>query len=72
VTDYVEHVTTEGERWDLIAYRYYGDAHLISPLAEANEHLALLPMLDAGLTVLVPILDEAAAVATEELPPWKR
>lgn len=23
---YLEHVTTDGERWDNLAWRYYGDA----------------------------------------------
>ena len=68
---YAIHTSTEGERWDSIAYHYYGDAAMISPLAEANPHIALLPNLASGLTVLVPILADALPVTTTELPPWK-
>lgn len=70
--EYIEHITQEGERWDTIAYRYYGDAALLSPLAEANEHLQLLPALPAGLPVRVPLVADTEALATQDLPPWMR
>ena len=70
--EYIEHITQEGERWDTIAYRYYGDAALLSPLAEANEHLRLQPVLPGGLPVRVPILEDDNNLLPEELPPWKR
>ena len=36
---YFEHVTIDSERWDLLAYRYYGDAAKQSVLLEANRKL---------------------------------
>lgn len=70
--EYIEHITTAGDRWDLIAARYYGDASRLTPLAEANEHLRLLPVLQSGLLVRVPILDDADNLLPDEVPPWKR
>ena len=70
--EYIEHITLDGDRWDQIAALYYGDASRISPLAEANEHLRLLPVLPGGLPVRVPILEDDANLLPEELPPWKR
>ena len=70
--EYIEHITMAGDRWDAIAYRYYGDAALISPLAEANDHLQLLPMLPAGLAVRVPLIGDTDAMDSQELPPWMR
>ena len=70
--EYIEHITLDGDRWDQIATLYYGDASRISPLAEANEHLRLLPVLPGGLTVRVPILEDDNNLLPEELPPWKR
>lgn len=70
--EYIEHITLDGDRWDQIAYRYYGDANLITPLAEANEHLRLLPVLPGGLPVRVPILADNDNIAPSELPPWMR
>lgn len=70
--EYIEHITLDGDRWDQIAHRYYGDASRITPLAEANEHLRLLPVLPGGLQVRVPILDDNDNIAPSELPPWMR
>lgn len=70
--EYIEHITLDGDRWDRIAHLYYGDASRISPLAEANEHLRLLPVLPGGLPLRVPILEDDANLLPEELPPWKR
>ena len=70
--EYIEHITLDGDRWDQIATLYYGDASRISPLAEANEHLRLLPVLPGGLPVRVPILEYDNNLLPEELPPWKR
>jgi phage tail protein X len=70
--EYIEHITLDGDRWDQIATLYYGDASRISPLAEANEHLRLLPVLPGGLPVRVPILEDDNNLLPEELPPWKR
>ncbi len=70
--EYIEHITLDGDRWDRIAHLYYGDASRISPLAEANEHLRLLPVLPGGLPLRVPILEDDANLLPEDLPPWKR
>lgn len=70
--EYIEHITLDGDRWDQIAALYYGDASRISPLAEANEHLRLQPILPGGLPVRVPILEDDNNLLPEELPPWKR
>ena len=70
--EYIEHITLDGDRWDQIATLYYGDASRISPLAEANEHLRLLPVLPGGLPVRVPILEDDNNLLPEELPPGKR
>ena len=70
--EYIEHITLDGDRWDQIATLYYGDASRISPLAEANEHLRLQPVLPGGLPVRVPILEDDNNLLPEELPPWKR
>lgn len=70
-TEYLEHVTTDNDRWDHIAYLYYGDAARIAPLAEANESLRLMPALPGGLIVRVPILDDDAA-DDGDMPPWRR
>ncbi|MGR3760884.1 tail protein X [Roseobacteraceae bacterium NS-SX3] len=75
--DYLEHVTKPGERWDLIAFQYYGDAKLIRPLLLANPALTGDPEVPAplvfkgGLTLRVPVLAEDE-IQQLQLPPWKQ
>lgn len=64
------HLTTEGERWDQLAWRYYGDAHRYRPIVEANPHVPLAAALPPGLTLAIPVLEPATA--SEDLPPWMR
>lgn len=71
------HTTTDGDRWDLLAYRYYGDASKQSVLLDANRAQFLDPLrvppliLPSGLSLIVPVLDDDA-VDESQLPPWKR
>ena len=46
---YLTHITTEGERWDQIAARYYGDSRRYQPIIDANQHVPLTPALPSGL-----------------------
>jgi phage tail protein X len=75
MSGYLEHLTGPADRWDLLAYRYYGDANRTSPIVRANRHLFPLQtipsVLPHGLTLRIPILDPDP-VADQALPPWKR
>ena len=64
------HITTEGERWDQLAWRYYGDAHRYLPIVQANPHVPITGALAAGLTLAIPLLEPGTT--TEDLPPWMR
>ena len=68
---FITHVTSAGERWDLLAWRYYGDATLYSPIIMANPQIPVEPAFDAGLLIGIPIL-RVSEVQTNDLPPWKR
>lgn len=67
---YIEHVTIAGDRWDLLAWDYYGDAHGYARIVAANPHLAPLPLLPAGVRVAIPVIEKP--VSAYGLPPWKR
>ena len=71
----IEHITREGERWDSIAWHYYGDATAYGRIIEANPALDIRSTLPSGQVVLVPVLplaEASQALQDEELPPWKR
>ena len=49
--DCIEHVTVEGERWDTLAWRYYGDPLAYGRIIEANPALDIsstLPLWPGG------------------------
>ena len=68
----LRHVTREGDRWDLIAHKHYGNALLIDGLIAANPHLPLAEEFTGGLTVFVPVLETKPKDGQEELPWWMR
>ena len=70
-SSFITHITAAGERWDLLAWRYYGNPTLYSPIIMANPSVPIEPVFEAGLTVLIPILQQSQAAAVN-LPPWKQ
>jgi phage tail protein X len=66
--------TVAGQRWDQLAYQYYGDATLFGPIIQSNPQLPIKPVFEAGLTIGIPILmvNPAAPGTPTDLPPWKR
>jgi phage tail protein X len=72
MADYIEHLTGELERWDTLAWRYYGDATRYEPIIAANPHLAITPVLPSGVRIYIPILDNAIAAQPSSAPPWLR
>ena len=68
---YIEHITLAGERWDLVAWQYYGDPTAYSSLVISNPTVPVEPVFEAGLHLIIPILHKGA-VMTTDLPPWKR
>lgn len=65
------HISSNGDRWDLLAWNYYGDPTLFGPIVMANPSIPIEPVLAAGLTVIIPVLQKASVV-TADLPPWKQ
>lgn len=65
------HATSEGDRWDLLADTYYGDSCLMGILLRANPAHAHLAVLPAGLTLVVPVLEEdLVSSASTDYSPW--
>jgi len=69
-SQFINHITLAGERWDLLSWKFYGDATAYSPIIMANPGLPIEPVFEAGVTVAIPIL-EKKSVLTVDLPPWK-
>ena len=70
---YVEHKAQAGERWDDIAYQYYGNCFQVNEIIDANPHIGISPFLPEGETIIVPILEKSNKQSTNEsLPVWQQ
>ena len=67
---FILYTTKGGERWDGLAWEYYGDPTDYSPIIMANPNVPIEPVFDAGISIAVPILQKSAVVRAD-LPPWK-
>ncbi|MCK9264419.1 MAG: tail protein X [Deltaproteobacteria bacterium] len=67
---FLQHITTDGERWDMISWRYYRDVAYIGMLIEQNPHAPVSDALPSGIKLRIPVIESSAD--TEGLPPWKR
>jgi phage tail protein X len=72
VSDFVEHRTQDGERWDTLAWRYYADATRYEPIIAANPCIPIAPVLPSGVLVYIPVLAPSDAAKSAEVPPWLR
>jgi len=73
MADFVEYIVKQGDRWDTIAFKAYGDATLFNGIIEANTATVISPILESGARLIIPILEVAEIqIDSELLPPWKR
>ncbi|HUA36670.1 MAG TPA: tail protein X [Candidatus Binataceae bacterium] len=68
-SQFIAHITSAGERWDLLAWRFYGDPTEYSPIIMANPSVSIEAVFEAGITIYIPILNPTSTPAN--LPPWK-
>jgi phage tail protein X len=70
---FIPYITQAGDRWDTIAWKFYGDATLFGPIIQTNPQIAIEAVFEAGLNIGVPLLVVDQSIqAAEDLPPWKR
>lgn len=67
---YLDYTTRDGDRWDLIAYRMYGDPWKFEGIIAANPDVPIRPVLPGGLTLRIPVV--RATVETSAAPPWRQ
>ncbi len=63
------YTTVQGDMWDSIAYRFYGDVKYISLLFQNNTDLLDIFVFSAGTKIFIPELPEEDEM---ELPEWRR
>ena len=71
MTDYQFYKTKPDDRWDKIAYMFYGDCFRTKELIEANPDVPIAPVLEASLDLIVPVLEKETE-SEDKLPAWKQ
>lgn len=73
MSDVIQHTTIEGERWDQIAQKYYGEASMMNDIITANPAVPLYDILPAGVVLNIPVIDIVdVKITATQLPPWKQ
>ena len=66
------YIASDMDRWDSLAYDFYGDSALIAPLMAANpEILPNQVYLPSGAKIVVPQLPPQEQEETTVKAPWK-
>lgn len=68
--EYYEYITKDGDRWDLLAYEFYGDATLYEPIITANPDVPITPILKSGIILQIPVMEDTDEIEFV-LPPWR-
>lgn len=63
------YITQQGDMWDSIAYKVYGDEYKMHHLMDANKAYVEIVIFPAGITLSVPELSKEEMT---NLPPWKK
>lgn len=66
---FTKYTTKQGDRWDTVAYKAYGNSLLLHRIIMANPDVATQSLLPSGIDLYIPILTDPAT--GEDLPPWK-
>ncbi|WP_297966664.1 tail protein X [uncultured Anaerovibrio sp.] len=62
------YTTIQGDMWDLIAYKVYGNETYMTNLLEANEQYKDISIFPAGVVLACP---DIQAKRSRIAPPWK-
>lgn len=64
------YTTVQGDMWDLISHKVYGDERFTDVLLAANPRYNKILVFSAGIVLDVPEVDKR--VTADSLPPWKQ
>ncbi|MEM4618914.1 MAG: tail protein X [Desulfurococcaceae archaeon] len=66
-----KYITQDGDRWDTISEKVYGDPYLYPLLLLFNPQYQDITIFPAGIELIVPIVEEETP-EEEVAPPWQK
>ena len=67
--DKKKYITSQGDTWDMISYKVYGNEKYVDKLIQANLLHKETIIFKANVELIIP---EVQIVQESSLPPWKR
>lgn len=64
------YTTQQGDMWDSISHKLYGDVKFTDVLINANLEFRYVYIFSEGVVLSVPDVEER--ITADDLPPWKR
>ena len=68
MNEYYSYITKDKDRWDLIAYKFYKNPTKYEPIIQANPKVPITPILESGIRLKIPVLDESETIKFTLLP----
>ena len=66
------HTAVQGDAWDYLSWKLYGDEGFTHVLLEANPELRHIVLFESPAMINVPDRPQARAPSSAGLPPWKQ
>lgn len=66
----MEYTTMQGDTFDTIAYKCYGDAEMIAPIIRANSDYTEIAVFDFGIVLQIPEIEKTDG--SVYMPPWRK
>ena len=67
-----QHMVVQGDVWDYLSWKLYGDEGFTHVLLEANPELRHIVKFEKSVMINVPDRPQTRAQSSASLPPWKR
>lgn len=67
--DNTTYITSQGDTWDMISYKVYGNEKHVDKLIQANLLHKETIIFKANVELIIP---EVQTIQQSSLPPWKR
>lgn len=64
------YTTVQGDKWDGIAHKMYGDTRFTDVLIAANPQYRKIYIFSAGIILDIPEVE--TKMSADNLPPWKK
>ncbi len=64
------YTTVQGDKWDSISHKMYGDTRFTDVLIAANPQYRKIYIFSAGVTLDIPEVE--TKISADNLPPWKK